>query len=98
MAQERESIDISNNHEMLRLAEEVRRSKTPRVLHADDQDIAIVMPVADLPTRHSKQAKTDADYQAFLAGAGSWADVVTDEFKRPIRERRDAGDRPRVER
>src|SRR4051794_3425100 len=96
MAQERESIDISHNPEMLRLAEEVRRSKTPRVLRADDRDVAVVMPVADVPKKRGKRAKTDADYQAFLDSAGSWADVDVDAFKRYLRARRDAGDRPPV--
>lgn len=96
MAQEREGIDISHNPEMLRLAEEVRRSKTPRVLRADDEDVAVVMPVAEHPKRKATRAKTDADYQAFLDSAGTWSDVDIDEFKRYIRERRDAGDRPPV--
>ena len=97
MAQEREILDITHNPDLLRVAEEVRRSKTLRVLRAHDEDIALVMPVADRPKRRSRRATSEADYQAFLASAGSWADVDVDEFKRYIRERRDAGDRPPVE-
>ncbi len=95
MASERETIDITQNPAVLRLAEEVRRSNTPRVLRADNQDVAVLMPVAETTKR--KRAKTDADYQAFLDSAGSWADVDVDAFKRYIRERRDAGSRPPVE-
>ena len=97
MAQERDILDISHNPDLLRLAEEVRRSNTPRVLRADNEDVAVVMPVADLPKKKGKRAKNDADYQAFLDSAGSWDDVDVDEFKRYIRERRDAGNRPPVE-
>ncbi len=97
MAHERETIDISHNADLLRLAEEVRRSNTPRVLRADNRDVAVVMPVAELPKRKGKRVKTDADYQAFLDSAGSWSDVDVDEFKAYIRERRDAGSRPPVE-
>ena len=97
MAQERDTLDISHNPDLLRLAEEVRRSNTPRVLRADNEDVAVVMPVADHPKKKGKRAKTDADYQAFLDSAGSWDDVDVDEFKRYIRERRDAGNRPPVE-
>ena len=97
MAQQREILDITHNPDLLRVAEEVRRSKTPRVLRAHDEDVALVMPVADRPRRRSKRAKSEADYQAFLASAGSWDDVDVDEFKRYLRERRDAGDRPPVE-
>jgi len=81
----------------LRLAEEVRRSNTPRVLRADDRDVAVVVPLAESPKCTGKRAKTDADYRAFLDSAGSWGDMDTDEFKRYIRERRDAGSRPPVE-
>jgi hypothetical protein len=97
MAQEREILDITDNPDLLRIAEEVRRSKTPRVLRAGDEDVAVVMPVADRTERRRKRAKTEADYQAFLDSAGSWADVDVDEFRRYIRERRDTGDRPPVE-
>lgn len=97
MAQERETIDISHNPDLLRVAQEVQRSKTPRVLRADDEDVAVVMPVTEHSKRTGKRAKTDADYQAFLDSAGTWSDVDVDEFKRYIRERRDAGNRPPVE-
>lgn len=97
MAQQREILDITHNPELLRVAQEVRRSKMPRLLRAGDVDVAMIMPIADPPKRRSKRVKTEADYQAFLASAGSWADVDVDEFKRYLRERRDAGDRPPVE-
>ncbi len=97
MAQERDILDITHNPELLRVAEEVRRSNTPRVLRVADEDVAVVVPVADRPKRRGKRLKTEADYQAFLASAGSWADVDVDEFHRYLRERRDAGDRPPVE-
>lgn len=97
MAHEREPLDISHNPDLLRLAEEVRRSNTPRVLRAENRDLAVVVPVAEPLKRTSKRVKTDADYQAFLDSAGSWGDVDTDAFKHYIRERRDAGSRPPVE-
>ncbi len=97
MAQERAFLDISHNPELLRVAEEVRRSGMPRVLRVADEDVAVVMPVADRPGRRGKRSKTEANYQAFLASAGSWADVDIDEFQRYLRERRDAGNRPPVE-
>jgi hypothetical protein len=97
MVSERDAIDISKSPDVLRLAEEVRRSNTPRMLRAHNQDVAIMMPVADTKRSKRKWVKTDADYQAFLDSAGSWADVDTEEFKRYIRERRDASSRPPVE-
>jgi hypothetical protein len=97
MPHERETIDISHNPDLRRLAEEVRHSNAPRVLRADDKDIAVVMPIADLPKRKRKRARSDADYQAFLDSAGSWGDVDTDEFLRYVYERREASSRPPVE-
>lgn len=97
MVSGRETIDISKSPDLLRLAEEVRRSNTPRVLRADNQDVAVMMPVADTKRSKRKRVKTDADYQAFLGSAGSWADVDTEEFKHYIRERRDTSSRPPVD-
>ena len=39
-------IDISNQPDMLRLVEEVRATRMPRVLKRDHESIAIVMPLA----------------------------------------------------
>jgi hypothetical protein len=43
----------------------------PRMLRAHNQDVAIMMPVADTKRSKRKRVKTDTDYQAFLDGAGS---------------------------
>jgi hypothetical protein len=97
MVSDRETVDISKSPDLLRLVEEVRRSNTPRVLRADNEDVAVLIPVAETKRPKRKRVKTDADYRAFLDSAGSWADVDTEEFKRYIRERRDASSRPPVE-
>lgn len=39
-------LDISNQPDILRLAEEVRATRTPRVLKRDNESIAVVMPLA----------------------------------------------------
>jgi hypothetical protein len=39
-------IDISNQPDILRLAEEVQATRTPRVLKRDNESIAVVMPLA----------------------------------------------------
>ena len=44
-----------------------------------------------------RRTRTPADYEAFLAAAGSWADVDEDEFLRKVYESRDLPPRPRVE-
>jgi hypothetical protein len=38
-------IDISNDPELLKLAEEVYTTHEPRILRRDDEDLAVLMPV-----------------------------------------------------
>ena len=45
MATEHTSLDISNTAELLKLAEEVQRTKRPRVLRRADEDIAVIAPI-----------------------------------------------------
>jgi hypothetical protein len=45
MAKELVPIDIGDRPELLRLAEEVRSSRTPRLLTHSDRKVAILMPV-----------------------------------------------------
>ena len=100
MAHEPEILDISNSPDLLRLAEVVRASNTPRVLRRGNEDVAIVMPPVTAPKGRSRRSpikrKTQADIDAFLSSAGSWKDVDVDTFKAYIRERRDASSRPPV--
>lgn len=45
MARELRPIDISNQPEVLRIAEEVRATQEPRVLRRNREDLAIVTPI-----------------------------------------------------
>lgn len=45
MARELRPIDVSNQPELRRIAEEVYNSKQPRVLRRDAEDLAILSPV-----------------------------------------------------
>jgi hypothetical protein len=44
---------ISSNKDLLRLAEEVKETKTPRVLIKDDETLAVLMPVGAVSTSES---------------------------------------------
>jgi hypothetical protein len=101
MASEHETIDISNNPDLLRLAEEVRRRNTSTVLRNGDEDVAVVMPVTDTATRKATRSpfkkKSQADIDAFLASAGGWKDLVdTERLKRDIAESRARSGRPPI--
>ncbi len=71
-------IDISNFPDLLRIAEEVRITKTPRILKRDHEPVAMLIPVGIAIKPKKKREKTKADYAAFRAAAGSWEDVDTD--------------------
>ena len=43
-------IDISNNKDLLRLAEEVSKTRTPRALKKDNETVAVLMPVGTAST------------------------------------------------
>ena len=96
MAKELKAIDISNAPELLRLAEEVRSSREPRVLRRASEDIAVLAPVA--PRRRSSRKRTKADYEAFLASAGGWKELIdTDRFLADNYESRRLSSRPPIE-
>jgi hypothetical protein len=97
MAYEREIVDISNSPDLLRLAEDVRRSNTPRVLRRDDIDVAVVLPLADGKKRKGKRTRTEEDHQAFYEAGGSWKDEDTDTLVQNIYESRRHSSRPPVE-
>jgi len=63
-------VDISENPELLRLAEEVEATNTPRLLKRHDTPLALITPVKK---QQSSQAKRKAIKET-LALAGAWGD------------------------
>jgi hypothetical protein len=45
MVKQLQSLDITNAPELLRLAQEVQVSRQPRLLRANDEEIAVLMPL-----------------------------------------------------
>ena len=68
-------VDVSDDPELLRLAEEVHRTHEPRILQRDGEALALLVPVGPTGARHSRKRRTSADEQAFRSAAGSWRDV-----------------------
>ena len=96
MAHEIIPIDITNAPELRRLAEEVAKSRTPRVLRRDNEDIAVLSP-APARKRRSRGVRTAADLKAFRSSAGGWKGIVdVDKFLHDIDESRRLS-RPPVE-
>lgn len=91
------SIDISNSPELLRIVEEVKTSRKPRILTKNSEHVALLMPVDTATPLKKKREKTIADYEAFRSAAGSWKDVDIEEFKKNMYESRKRSTRPPVE-
>lgn len=86
-------IDISNLPDLLRIAEEVQATKTPRILKRDHEPVAVPMPVGTAVKPSKKPAPTKADYDASLAAIGSWRDLDPDALITQVYRAREAGSR-----
>jgi hypothetical protein len=86
------SIDISETPELLQLAEEVHRTHEPRLLRREGEDLAMVVPLPNTATRHTKP--TAVDYDAFQNAAGRWADIDIEALKEYLYRAREEGTRP----
>ncbi|MBI3913581.1 MAG: hypothetical protein HY327_05275 [Chloroflexi bacterium] len=96
MNKELRAIEISKIPELLRIVNEVRKSRTPRVLSRRKEPVAILRPINGSAKR-AKRTKSKKDFEAFLASAGSWKDVDTDKLIKDIYESRKISSRPPVE-
>jgi hypothetical protein len=98
MAREMIPVDITHTPEVLRLAEEVRSSNTPRVLRRDGEEIAVLTPISSSRKRSRKRRTyTKADDEAFLASAGGWKDFDLEKFLKDNEESRRLSSRPPVD-
>ena len=85
-------LDISNRPDILKLAEEVQKTNTPRVLTRDQQSIAVVMPLT--PGDPHGQVDIWKGYdatrvrEALAQSAGTLADVDIEALKRDIAQAR----------
>jgi hypothetical protein len=97
MASERETIDISNNPDLLRLVETMRQRNTSAFLTNGAENVAVVIPVGDEGPKKTTRGKTQADHDAFIQAAGSWQGLIdAEQFKAYIRTRRKTANRPPV--
>jgi hypothetical protein len=90
MAREAIAIDLDpiEMPELARLAQEVRRTRTPILLRADGEDVAVLSP-AKSKRRPSGKRITQADIDAAIGAIGSWEGIVdTERLKRELDEAR----------
>jgi hypothetical protein len=97
MARDLRSIDITNLPELRDLIAQLAESNEPRILRAGSEDLAILLPVRTVRRRRQRRPRTQADYEAFLASAGGWSELVdTEQLEAHIAESRRSS-RPPVE-
>src|SRR5260370_26079112 len=84
-------LDIRNNEDLLRLAEEVKKSNTPRALKKKDKTVAVLVPLGEAVNVGKK--RHEADYKAMLATLGSWKELDTDTIIKNIYRARALGSR-----
>lgn len=91
MAHEQEFIDISNNPDLLRFVEDVRRKDVRVVLGTKDTPLVAMVPLTD-DDRHPTR-----DFAGLVAAAGSWQDEDTDTMLAEIYEDRQRSIRASIE-
>jgi hypothetical protein len=86
MAQEQQTINVSNNPVLRDLVEEVARTRQPKVLRVDDSQTEVVLMPAK-PRSH-RATLTPAKREAILrATFGAWKGLIDpDQLKRELNE------------
>ncbi len=67
---------IQTNKDLVRLAEEVKKTKMPRELKKDDETVAVLMPV--------EKAGKHTGIRDVLALAGAWADLPSEHLEEEL--------------
>ena len=76
----------------------VREEHTPIVVEYATGEQVVIKPLRTaLKTDRRHRKRTNADHESFLAAAGGWSDVDTDELKKRIYESRAISTRPPVD-
>jgi hypothetical protein len=88
-------VEITDDVDLLRVVEEVRRTKRPAILSRDHEPIAVISPVRKA-TRTGPPS--EADLAATYSAAGGWKGLVdVAAFKRENRRQKRITGRPPVE-
>jgi len=89
-------IDITHMPDLVRIAEEVQATKTPRELKRENKPIALITPIGETK-QHRKRGKTPFDPDAFKATAGILKGLIdAEQLKKDIHESRGLMTRPPI--
>jgi hypothetical protein len=92
MAKELKHIDVSHTPELLRLAEEVRRTRQPHILRRDREDMAVVFPLT-ARTAAGREQVTETQIWAdagITDPANIWADYDAAKVQAGLQQARGA--------
>jgi hypothetical protein len=97
MAHEYPVVDLNNSNvpDLAEVAEEVHRTRQPRVIRRADEDLAVLVPAKKPATRRALLKKSPEDMAAFWSAFGSWKDVDTEQLKAANAESRRISTKPR---
>ena len=87
-------IDIRNKPDLLRLAEEVKTTRKPRLLQKDHEILAVVMPVETAITQAKASNSHPTAYEAIKAIVRSWKDIDIATLIAHLYRAREGGSRP----
>lgn len=106
MASQARTIEISDIGDLGALVEEVRRSRSPRILRRDGEDVAVLTPLTRTakpsdgqvgrPRAPTKREVADSR-AAIQSAAGSWQDIDVEKLKDELRRQRAMATRPSVD-
>jgi hypothetical protein len=99
MAHEYPVVDLNTGHvpDIAELAEEVHRTRQPRVIRRAGEDLAVLAPVKKAAKRRALPKKSPEDMEAFWSAFGSWKDMDTEQIKAANAQSRRISTKPRPE-
>lgn len=93
MVKEARRVRIDSQSDLMRVIEDVRKDRQPRIVEKEGKGVAAVIDIDDLRKVLAAEP-TAEDVKGAFAMAGSWSDVDAEALKRSIREGRRTGSRP----
>ncbi|MAG35013.1 MAG: hypothetical protein CL878_02005 [Dehalococcoidia bacterium] len=97
MAKELQRVSLEEfSKDVLAIIERIDAEGESVVVERRGKDVAVVNAAPTKNAARPRRQKTEADYAAFLAAAGGWKDVDTEQLKSDIAESRRLSSRPSV--
>ena len=93
MGREIKRVAVRGDTDLMRILEEVRNDKQPRIVEREGEGLAAIIDLQDL-SKVLTEEPTREDLETALKAAGAWRDIDAAALKRYIYEGRERGTRP----